>query len=140
MDYDVSPEGPILLEKISTPVEGAVSQKGPLSLKRWKRAARSKAPGENLIPSFEPQLGKREEDGVEGVQKLNGRKVKKSKRDCEQAVWTNQWRRLTTSPASRQYSFKLELQGAWEPPCNSRPLPLGEREKTHLFVSHGNKK
>jgi hypothetical protein len=107
---------------------------------RWKQVERSKAPRENLISSFEPQLGKRKEDGVEGVQKLNGRKVKKSKRDCEQAVRTNQWWRLETSPASCHDSFKLELPGAWEPPCNSRPLPLGEGEETYLFVSHGNKK
>jgi hypothetical protein len=84
MDYDVSPEGPLLLEKTCTLVEGAFSQKGPLSLKRWKRAARSKAPGKNQISPSEPQLGKRKEAGVEGVQKLNGRKIKKSKRGCEQ--------------------------------------------------------
>ena len=84
MNYVVNGEEPVSLEKICSPTEGAVSQKGALNMKRWKRAARSKAPRENIISSLEPQLGKRKEAIVERVHKLNGRKVKKPKGGCEQ--------------------------------------------------------
>jgi hypothetical protein len=84
MDYAVSPAGPISLDKPKSPVDEVVPLKGALSLKRWKHAARSKAPGVRLLSPLNPQLGKRKEEVAEGMQKLNGRKIKKSKGACEQ--------------------------------------------------------
>lgn len=40
--------------------------------------------------------------------------------------WKIKWRRLGNNPANRHDSLKLELQRAWEPSNNSRPLPVGE--------------
>jgi hypothetical protein len=58
----------------------------------------------------------------------------------ESKLWKiRQWRWLDSSPARINESNKLELPGAWEPPSNSKPLPVGEGKETQHLVLNGNK-
>lgn len=61
------------------------------------------------------EKGRVEEKGAEGVRWMQFRREKFR-------------RRLATSPAWSNDSFKLELLGNLEPPDSSRPLPDGKGE------------
>jgi hypothetical protein len=68
---------------------GASERRGTLSLKKWKRAARSKVVGVNNGHSHEPKLGKRKGDVGEVGKKLPGREEKKLKGVCEYDISNN---------------------------------------------------
>ena len=53
--------------------------------------------------------------------------------------WMGGWRRLCSSPAAPNEFHKLELSGAWEPPCSSGSSQFSEDSRAQNFVSHGDK-
>ena len=64
-----------------------------------------------------------------GTRKNQGQWQKKLK-----AKW-----RLMTSLTVHNDHPKLELLGAWEPPCRHCTLSFGERDSSRYFVSHKDK-
>lgn len=57
----------------------------------------------------------------------------------KQTIYHAQWWRLRVSPVEHNEYLKLELQGAWEPPCKCSPLSFGEGKSFQGFVFDGDR-
>jgi hypothetical protein len=90
MEYMASSVAVVLLTQGECPSVGFAKQRSPLSLKKWKRAARNKAVGVCNGHSYESHLVKRKGDVEEVEKKSQGRGEKKLKGDGEQVTSDNQ--------------------------------------------------
>ena len=102
------------------------SQSGPKSQGRPRQTRKNKITVRLLGKNVD--MGRRRKRVVTG----------NTQRGIPKTKQTQRWR-LISSPTKHNDCPKLELPGAWEPPCKHYTLSLGEGKSFQSFVSHGYK-
>jgi hypothetical protein len=98
MDFVASSAALVIPNQAECYSIGIAKQRGTLSLKKWKQAARSKVVGVNNGHSYESKFGKRKGDVGEVGKKLQGREEKKLKGVCEHDISNNLMAEASSQP------------------------------------------